>query len=131
MNISNAALLGGKNIKELIKKAGAEANRIKQDTSKPGHTHDSSQKNNQASIETDITVCDVSRPDASFMGKNQVDSFKTLTDPLSVDRGGRTVAQPDGLDKVGILPAMNPPMAVPTSPNIDEQGVNSLYSDKM
>jgi len=47
------------------------------------------------------------------------------------ERGGRTVAQPDGLDKVGILPAMNPPMAVPTSPNIDEQGVNSLYSDKM
>ncbi len=74
---------------------------------------------------------DVSQPDGSFMGKKQVDSFKTLTDPLSVDRGGRTVAQPDGLDKVGILPAMNPPMAVPTSPNIDEQGVNSLYSDKI
>jgi len=106
-----------------IKKGGQS------DTSKPFHTHDSSPKNKQASIETDITVGDVSRPDASFMGKNQVDSFKTLTDPLSVDRGGRTVAQPDGLDKVGVLPAMNPPMAVPV--DVDQKGINSLYADKI
>ena len=64
----------------------------------------------------------------SFMGKNQVDGFKTLNDPLSVDRGGRTVPKPDELDNVGIEPAMNPPMAVPTPPNIDDEGVNSLYS---
>ena len=130
MNISNAALLGGKNIKELIKKAGAEANRIKQDTSKPGHIH-SSEKEKPVYDKPPEVGGVSSDPAPSFMGKNQVDDFKILTDPLSVDRGGRTVAQPDGLDKVGILPAMNPPMAVPTSPNIDEQGVNSLYSDKM
>jgi hypothetical protein len=74
---------------------------------------------------------DVSRPDSSFMGKNEINGFKTLTDPLSVDRGGRTISRQDSLDKVGILPAMNPPMAVPTSPNIDEQGINSLYADKI
>ena len=62
------------------------------------------------------------------MGKNQVDGFKTLNDPLSVDRGGRTVPKQDELDNVGIEPAMNPPMAVPTPPNIDDEGVNSLYS---
>ena len=45
MNISNAALLGGKNIKELIKKAGAEANQIKQDKSKPGHVHKDNSNN--------------------------------------------------------------------------------------
>ena len=67
------------------------------------------------------------KKEPSFMGKNQVDDFKTLNNPLSVDRGGRAVS-PDKLDPVGIEPAMNPPMAVPTLPNIDDEGVNSLYS---
>jgi len=69
------------------------------------------------------------RPENSFMGKGQVDQFSSLTDPLSVDRGGRTIAREDNstsLDPVGIKPAMNPPLATPTD-NIDEQGVNSLY----
>ena len=70
---------------------------------------------------------DVPRPDPSFMGKNQVENFKSLTDPFGTDRSGRAIS-PDKLDPVGIEPAMNPPMAVPTSPNIDDEGVNSLYS---
>tara|TARA_R110002060_G_scaffold68968_1_gene77669 strand:- start:190 stop:441 length:252 start_codon:yes stop_codon:yes gene_type:complete len=70
---------------------------------------------------------DIKRPDSSFMGKNQIDSFKSLTDPLGIDRSGRAVS-PDKLDPVGIKTAMNPPMAVPTLPNIDDEGVNSLYS---
>ena len=35
---------------------------------------------------------------------------------------------PDSLDPVGIKPAMNPPIGVPIPPDIDEQGINSLYS---
>ena len=45
MNIPNAALLGGKNIKGLIKRVGAEANRMKQDKSKPGHVHKDNSNN--------------------------------------------------------------------------------------
>ena len=111
---------------DLIKKAMD----AKKDTSKPGHTH-SSEKEKPVYDKPPEVGGVSSDPAPSFMGKNQVDDFKTLTDPLSVDRGGRTIARQDGLDKVGILPAMNPPMAVPTLPNIDEQGVNSLYSDKI
>ena len=67
------------------------------------------------------------KKEPSFMGKKQIDSFKPLTDPFGTDRSGRAIS-PDKLDPVGIEPAMNPPMAVPTPPNIDDEGVNSLYS---
>ena len=70
---------------------------------------------------------DVSRLDPSFMGKNQMDNFQSLTDPLAVDRAGRAKSSQE-LDPVGIKPAMNPPLATPI--DIDQQGVNSLYSDK-
>jgi hypothetical protein len=59
----------------------------------------------------------------SFMDTN-MENFSNLTDPLSVDRGGRAVDS-SALDPVGIEPAMNPSMATPI--DIDEQGVNSLY----
>jgi hypothetical protein len=88
----------------------------KQDTSKPFHTHSSSK-------EPDISA-DVLRPDPSFMGKSQMDSFASLTDTSSVDRGGRAVDSSE-LDPVGIKPAMNPSLATPI--DIDEQGINSLY----
>jgi hypothetical protein len=58
------------------------------------------------------------------MGKSQMDSFASLTDTSSVDRGGRAVDSSE-LDPVGIKPAMNPSLATPI--DIDEQGINSLY----
>ncbi len=70
---------------------------------------------------------DVSRLDPSFMGKNQMDNFQSLTDPLAVDRAGRAQSSQE-LDPVGIKPAMNPPLATPI--DIDQQGVNSLYSNE-
>ena len=88
----------------------------KQDTSKPFHTHSSSK-------EPDISA-DVPRPDPSFMGKGQMNSFASLTDTSSVDRSGRAVDS-SKLDPVGIKPAMNPSLATPI--DIDEQGINSLY----
>ena len=65
-----------------------------------------------------------------FMGKNQTERFTPMTNPNSVDRGGRTILDPEkgGIDPVGIAPAINPPMAVPSPPDIDKEGVNSLYS---
>ena len=68
---------------------------------------------------------EVSRPDPSFMGKNQIENFSNLTKPENVNRGGRAVDS-SALDPVGIEPAMNPPLATPI--DIDEQGINSLYS---
>jgi hypothetical protein len=53
-----------------------------------------------------------------------MDSFASLTDTSSVDRGGRAVDSSE-LDPVGIKPAMNPSLATPI--DIDEQGINSLY----
>ena len=110
-----------------IKKGGQS------DTSKPFHTHSSESKKQNTGAAPSPSMDPVSLPEPSFMGKNQVDDFKTLTDPLSVDRGGRTVSQPDGLDNVGIEPAMNPAMATPV--DIDQQGVNkefgALYSNKI
>ena len=70
---------------------------------------------------------DVSRLNPSFMGKNQMDNFQSLTDPLAVDRAGRAQSSQE-LDPVGIKPAMNPPLATPV--DIDQQGVNSLYSNE-
>ena len=87
--------------------------------------------NNSKPIATDHThekpKGDVSRPESNFMGKGQIKNFSSLTTPDSVDRSGREVSSQE-LDPVGIKPAMNPPLATPI--DIDQQGVNSLYSDK-
>ena len=69
---------------------------------------------------------DVSRLDPSFMGKNQMDNFQSLTDPLAVDRAGRAKSSQE-LDPVGIKSAMNPPFATPI--DIDKKGINSLYNE--
>ena len=69
---------------------------------------------------------DVSRPESNFMGSNQIETFKSLTSPESVDRSGRAISS-DELDPVGIKPAMNPPMATPI--DIDKKGINSLYNE--
>ena len=143
MNIAAiAAGIGGKSALDLIKKAGAQANQIKQDTSQPGHTHsaDSSKSQARTAAEQARTAAEqagditaptgggfggiIPRPDPSFMGKNQTISDMEFSD---MTRGGRAVS-PDALDPTGIETAMNPPFAVPVPPNIDDKGVNSLYS---
>ena len=109
------------------------------DTSKPFHTHSGeSKKQNTGAAPAPAEKPQTYEPrsdgsgqqDPIFMGKKQTEKFSNLTDPLSVDRGGRTISRPDGVDPVGIKPAMNPPMAVPTTPDrdIDKEGVNSLYT---
>jgi hypothetical protein len=86
--------------------------------------------NNSKPIATDHThekpKGDVSRPESNFMGSNQIETFKSLTSPESVDRSGRAISS-DELDPVGIKPAMNPPMATPI--DIDKKGINSLYNE--
>ena len=133
-----SAILGGKDgaVKGLINKAKKIKSDRQADTSSPGHTHNSESKERRNAAEAkrsdsgSVNIGSMANA-SSFMGKGQVDQFSNLTDPSSVDRGGRTVARPDdssSLDPVGIATAMNPPMAVPTTPNIDEEGVQSLYS---
>tara|TARA_R110000850_G_scaffold230012_1_gene354792 strand:+ start:57 stop:473 length:417 start_codon:yes stop_codon:yes gene_type:complete len=137
MIMPNAALLGGKNIEGLVKRAGAEASRMKQDKSKPGHVHGSDSSGGKQENQNEIPILPPppssealsgGRPE---VGKNFMDAdignFSNLTDPLSVDRGGRAMDS-SALDPVGIEPAMNPSMATPTTENIDDTGVNSLYS---
>ena len=68
---------------------------------------------------------DVSRLESNFMGGNQVETFKSLTSPESVDRSGRAISSVE-LDPVGIEPAINPPFATPI--DVDKKGINSLYN---
>ena len=133
---SIGSLLGGNKMKNLLGRALEIKNDRQADTSNPGHTHGSESKERRNAAEAkrsdsgSVNIGSMANA-SSFMGKGQVDQFSNLTDPSSVDRGGRTVARPDdssSLDPVGIATAMNPPMAVPTTPNIDEEGVQSLYS---
>ena len=112
------------------------------DTSKPFHTHSGSSGNKNTSATAAGTSATPStqtyepRSDGGqqkpvFMGKGQVDKFSSFTDPSSVDRSGGAAPKPDdsiSLDPVGIETAMNPPMAVPVPPDVDKQGVQSLYS---
>ena len=106
------------------------------DTSKPFHTHDGDSLSGGGTTTTGTTKelgdsrfdpikGDVPRQDPSFMGKGQVDSFSSLTDPLGVDRSGRAISSQE-LDPVGIETAVNPPLATPVQ-DVDEIGVNSLY----
>jgi hypothetical protein len=108
-----------------------------QDTSNPGHTHggDSSGGKQENQNENPISPPPPSsealsggRPE---VGKNFMDadmgSFSNLTDPLSVERGGRAVDS-SALDPVGIKPAMNPSMATPNTVGVDDTGMNELLS---
>ena len=132
-----SSLLGGNKMKNLLGKALEIKNDRQADTSNPGHTHGSKEKRNaaeaQRSNSESVDIGSVSNL-GSFMGKGQVDKFSSFIDPSSIDRSGRAAPRPDdsiSLDPVGIKPAMNPPMAVPVPPNVDNQGVQSLYSEGM
>ena len=77
----------------------------------------------------------VSRPDRldpSFMGKNQIDDFASLTDPSSVDRGGNVIAPaPTALPLSGQVPSDIPPedaFKITPRQDIDEMGMNQLYN---
>jgi hypothetical protein len=107
-----------------------------QDTSNPGHTHggDSSGGKQKDQNQTYEPLSDGSgQQSPTFMGKNEVDSFSSLTDPSSVDRGGRTI-RPGGRPETGdsTLNVPTPPapelgqVPVPI-PGVDETGVQSLY----
>jgi len=118
---------------------GKKAKGGQSDTSKPFHTHSGeSKKQNAGAAPAPVEKPQTYEPrsDGSgqqkpvFMGKGQTEKFSSLTDPSSVDRGGRTISQPEGIDPVGIEPAMNPPMGVPVPPDINQQGVKSLYSQQ-
>ena len=113
--------------------AGAIGGAIGGGSSKPvatDHTHDSDSKNeartNALAAKNNSGSTNVGSL-SSFMGKNQMDNFQSLTDPLAVDRAGRAKSSQE-LDPVGIKPAMNPPFATPI--DIDQQGINSLYSNE-
>ena len=131
-----SSLLGGNKMKNLLGKALKIKNDRQADTSNPGHTHgsESKEKRNAAEVQRSnsesVDIGSVSNL-GNFMGKGQVDKFSSFTDPSSVDRSGKAAPKPDdsiSLDPVGIETAMNPPMAVPVPPDIDKQGVQSLYS---
>mgnify|MGYP003633358490 FL=1 len=115
MNIAAiAAGIGGKKMQGFVKRAGALVSRQKQDKSKPGHVH--SDDSNDSSNNGDGGA--ISQFGAGLMGgmkpelpggrpelgQNFMDadmeSFSNLTDPLSVERGGRTVARPEGVDTI-------------------------------
>ena len=125
-----------KKLKGLLDKAKQKKNEAQSDTSNPGHTHGSESKEKRNAAEAQrsnsesVDIGSVSNL-GNFMGKGQVDKFSSFTDPSSIDRSGRAAPRPDdpiSLDPVGIATAMNPPMAVPIPPDVDKQGVQSLYS---
>ena len=113
------------------------------DTSKPFHTHSGGSGNQTAGAvppppsgpnpQTYEPRSDGSGQQAPvFMGAQQVDNFQNISpDPLSVGRGGRTVSRPDGMEPDLNVPAPPAPelgqVPVPL-PDIDQQGVKSLYS---
>ena len=115
---------------------GKSKNSSQSDTSKPFHTHggDSSGGKQEIQNQTYEPLSDGSgQQSPTFMGKNEVDSFSSLTDPSFVDRSGRTVL-PGGRPETGdpILNVPTPPapelgqVPVPI-PGVDETGVQSLY----
>ena len=86
MGFLGAAGLAARSIKKIKSRL--------QDTSKPGHTHggDSSGGKQEIQNQTYEPLSDGSgQQSPTFIGKNEVDSFSSLTDPSSVDRSGRTV----------------------------------------
>ena len=128
MGFLGAAGLAARSIKKIKSRL--------QDTSNPGHTHggDSSGGKQEIQNQTYEPLSDGSgQQSPTFMGKNEVDSFSSLTDPSSVDRSGRTVL-PGGRPETGdpILNVPTPPapelgqVPVPI-PGVDETGVQSLY----
>jgi hypothetical protein len=125
---------------------GKSRNSSQSDTSKPFHTHSDDSSSNVGPKGGDSrfdnpggggssVLGEVPRlEDKNIIGKGQVDTFSSLNDPLSVDRGGRTIL-PGGraedsseLDPVGIETAMNPSLATPNTVGVDDTGMNELLS---
>ena len=141
MNIAAiAAGIGGKKMQGFVKRAGALASQIKQDTSKPGHVHNDNSNDSSNNVDggaisqfgTGLTggmepELPGGRPELAqnFMDAD-MESFSKLTDPFSVDQKGRAVSS-NKLDPVGIEPAMNPPFSVPIQGNQSEE-LEGLYS---
>ena len=101
------------------------------------HSHDSEagERRNAAEAQRSISGSTNvgSIANAAFMGAKQQSDFTNLTNPKAeLDRGGRIISTPqnldnEGLDKVGIETAMNPPFAVPIQSNQSEE-LEGLYS---
>jgi hypothetical protein len=129
MGFLGAAGLAARSIKKIKSRL--------QDTSKHGHTHggDSSggkqENQNESPISPPPPSSEALSGGRPEVGKNFMDadmgSFSNLTDPLSVERGGRAVDS-SALDPVGIKPAMNPSMATPNTVGVDDTGMNELLS---
>ena len=120
---------------------GKSKNSSQSDTSKPFHTHggDSPSGGGTATASQNQTYEPLSDGGGQqapvFMGKNEVDNFSSLTDPSSVDRGGRTIlpgGRPETGDPISNVPTSpapelgQNPIPVPNA-GVDETGVNSLY----
>jgi len=120
---------------------GAIAGAIGGSSNKPvatDHTHDSDSRNqartdaltarNNSGPRGGDSRFDLGDKNDSFMGAKQQSDFANLTNPKAeLDRGGRIISSPEGLDNVGIEPAMNPPFAVPIQNNQSEE-LEGLYS---
>ena len=125
MGFLGAAGLAARSIKKIKSRL--------QDTSKPGHTHggDSSGGKQEIQNQTYEPLSDGSgQQSPTFIGKNEVDSFSSLTDPSSVDRSGRTVlsgGRPETDLNVPTPPAPELGQVPVPIPGVDETGVQSLY----
>ena len=125
MGFLGAAGLAARSIKKIKSRL--------QDTSKPGHTHDGDSSGGKQEIQNQTyePLSDGSgQQSPTFMGKNEVDSFSSLTDPSSVDRSGRTVltgGRPETDLNVPTPPAPELGQVPVPIPGVDETGVQSLY----
>ena len=125
MGFLGAAGLAARSIKKIKSRL--------QDTSKPGHTHDGDSSGGKQEIQNQTyePLSDGSgQQSPTFIGKNEVDSFSSLTDPSSVDRSGRTVltgGRPETDLNVPTPPAPELGQVPVPIPGVDETGVQSLY----
>ena len=116
------------------------------DTSKPFHTHSDDSSSNVGPRGGDSrfdnpggggspVLGEVPRlEDKNIIGKGQVDTFSSLTDPSSVDRSGRTIL-PGGRPEIGMDGENVPTPPAPELgqnpipvPGVDDTGMNELLS---
>ena len=125
---------------------GKSRNSSQSDTSKPFHTHSDDSSSNVGPKGGDSrfdnpggggssVLGEVPRlEDKNIIGKGQVDTFSSLNDPLSVDRGGRTIL-PGGRPEIGMDGENVPTPPAPELgqnpipiPGVDDTGMNELLS---
>jgi hypothetical protein len=138
MGFLGAAGLAARSIKKIKSRL--------QDTSKPGHTHGDDSSSNVGPKGGDSrfdnpggggssVLGEVPRlEDKNIIGKGQVDTFSSLTDPSSVDRSGRTIL-PGGRPEIGMDGENVPTPPAPELgqnpipvPGVDDTGMNELLS---